>query len=76
MKSLRERIALVNVAAESLRLVPKNETVHLVDLSKVSDWIDTQQRARRTVFFARVCLPRSALRIERRVLTEITFDGY
>src|SRR6185437_7967205 len=70
----REWIILVNVSPDRVRLIAKDKSLRGANLTEVLDRIDTDERAGRTILFARVSLPSCARWVERCVLAEIALD--
>ena len=52
MPGTRERIVLVNVPADSVRLIAKDKPLRWSNLAEVFDWIDANERACRTILLA------------------------
>ena len=74
MPRTREWITLVNVPAHGVSLIAKHKCLRWTNLTEVLDRIDSDERACRTILFARICLAPRARRIHRRIFAEIALD--
>ena len=74
MPETRRDVSLVNVAPDGVRLVFEDDADGLLRFVEILARVDAHERTRRTILLTGEGRALCALRIERRVLTEIAFD--
>ena len=73
MKDTSERVALVDVAPDGVRLILIDHAEAFIDFGKIFARVDAHECAGRAILLTGIALRTRARRVERRPFAEITF---